>query len=92
VIGESLELEGGFWNRGTAPPSSEPTLRYAASEGGITLFWASEPNEYILEFTESLNSPTVWSATSEVPVERDGLRIVYVPSGRATGFYRLRKL
>ena len=94
LLGETFELEVGFWNRGAAAPeaSSEPTLRYAVAEGGITLFWAIEPTESILEFTESLNPPTVWSATTEVPVERDGFRIVSVPSGRATGFYRLRKL
>jgi hypothetical protein len=91
AISGSFELEAGFWNRAAAPEApDEPTLQYAASQDGMTLFWESEPVGYVLEFTPSLNPPTIWSATSEVPVERNGFWTVNVPTDRAMAFYRLR--
>ncbi len=92
LLGGSFDLEAGFWNRVVeADACATPELRWFAHPNGMTLFWAAAPAGCLLEFSPSLTPPTIWSATTETPVERDGLRFITFPTDQAMGFYRLRK-
>ncbi len=92
LLGGSVELEAGFWNRAVLVGAiGEPRLQYLAAGNDMILFWAAEPSGFVLESSPSLNPPTVWSPTTDIPVEMDGLKFVTVPADRPMGFYRLRQ-
>ena len=96
LLGETFEVDAGFWHQvveavAEADPCAPPQLRWFVDPNGITFSWPAEAAGCVLEFSPSLTPPTIWSATTEIPVERDGLRFVTFPTDQAMGFYRLRK-
>jgi len=96
LLGDTFNLDAGFWHRVVdaiveADPCAAPELRWFADGNGITFSWRAEPAGCVLEFSPSLPPPTSWSATTEIPTERDGSRFITFPTDQAVGFYRLRK-
>jgi len=66
-----------------------PSLTVSRVGNEITISWAS-PVDYVLEVTDSLSAPAVWTPAPEPHVVEQGQTIVGVAVGPGTRLYRLR--
>jgi hypothetical protein len=81
-------------NRITSSPVqivvTPPSLRVEHKANQITISWASSSVNYVLEVTDRLASPVVWSTAPQRRLILPDFTSVTVSSGTSNQFYRLR--
>jgi hypothetical protein len=73
----------------TNVPDGRPTLGTAVDGSPIVVFWPPTTTNYVLEATDSLNSPG-WSAITNAPVSWNGHTAVRLDASAALRVFRMR--
>jgi hypothetical protein len=84
-------------DQGATTVSSGPHISVAAPALGLTrsgnqivISWASSPVSYVLEVTDNLSPPAIWTQAPETPVVNGAQTSITIAASTGTKFYRLR--